>query len=698
VKGWTTIAGRVGAMVVATGVASVVTQLLLVREFLSQFQGNEIVLALVLFGWLLLGGIGTRLAHRVKIPHPAKLAGWSLILAGLAACQIPVIRWLRMSFYPVGLSLGFYPTLFFILSAMAPYAALVGFVLPLSLAVMRTGPTGYPGYKIYLLDNAGDICGGALFAFALVYWTTPLQAVLLVHLPLVLLAVGLAPGRRTGAFAFIVTGLLFAGLFLENTTLSHPAGRLIHYEESRFGRLCVYQDQGQTSLLADGRPTVISQNFLPAEEAVHYPLAQLANPQKVLVISAEFGMMAELAKYNLEHVDYLELDPAMARILKRFGLMQPLDGLHTFYGDARLWLRDNPQQYDAVLLNVPEADTFQLNRLFTDRFFTLVKSRLAPGGVFSFTTTGYANYLSELQRKKLSTLWVTARRIFSHVRLLPAERVVFLCSDASLTDDIPARLTDKGIRTRFVAAYFNGNLTPERIAEANTGLDAAVPVNQDQKPYLMQLVYRQWFAKFGSSPWGFAVICAVTLLIYVMRMHCQEFVLFTTGFVAMGSEIILVFAFQIFLGYIYFKIGLIVTVFLAGLLPGAWLAGRQFKPLIKFFWASDGLLIACMLIFLGLMHWVGDRLPEGIYYIVGFCLSMICGFQFPVILSRLGDSNSSIERLFAVDLAGAALGVLMTSTLFIPYLGLQGAVLVLAAIKGASFLLSITFHSTEPSF
>ena len=166
----------------------------------------------------------------------------------------------------------------------------------------------------------------------------------------------------------------------------------------------------------------------------------------------------------------------------------------------------------------------------------------------------------------------------------------------------------------------------------------------------------------------------------------------------MGSEIILVFAFQIFLGYIYFKIGLIVTVFLAGLLPGAWLAGRQFKPLIKFFWASDGLLIACMLIFLGLMHWAGDRLPEGIYYIVGFCLSMICGFQFPVILSRLGDSNSSIERLFAVDLAGAALGVLMTSTLFIPYLGLQGAVLALAAIKGASFLLSITFHSTEPSF
>ena len=49
-------------VVIATGIASVVTQLLTIREFLTQFKGNEIIIALILFNWLILGGIGTLLA------------------------------------------------------------------------------------------------------------------------------------------------------------------------------------------------------------------------------------------------------------------------------------------------------------------------------------------------------------------------------------------------------------------------------------------------------------------------------------------------------------------------------------------------------------------------------------------------------------------------------------------------------------
>ena len=50
-------------VVIATGISSVVTQLLTLREVLTQFQGNEIVIALTLFNWLCLGGLGTFLAR-----------------------------------------------------------------------------------------------------------------------------------------------------------------------------------------------------------------------------------------------------------------------------------------------------------------------------------------------------------------------------------------------------------------------------------------------------------------------------------------------------------------------------------------------------------------------------------------------------------------------------------------------------------
>lgn len=52
-------------VVIATGISSVVTQLLTIREFLAQLQGNEFVIALILFNWMILGGTGTLLARWV---------------------------------------------------------------------------------------------------------------------------------------------------------------------------------------------------------------------------------------------------------------------------------------------------------------------------------------------------------------------------------------------------------------------------------------------------------------------------------------------------------------------------------------------------------------------------------------------------------------------------------------------------------
>ena len=86
-------------LVIATGISSVVTQLLTIREVLAQFQGNEIVIALVLFNWLCLGGLGTLLARvitrRLWKATIIKLGWLSLVLCGLSALQIPAIRELR---------------------------------------------------------------------------------------------------------------------------------------------------------------------------------------------------------------------------------------------------------------------------------------------------------------------------------------------------------------------------------------------------------------------------------------------------------------------------------------------------------------------------------------------------------------------------------------------------------------------------
>ena len=239
-------------VVVATGIASVVTQLLIIRECLAQFQGNEFVIALTLFNWLILGGIGTiaaRMATRRFWRATMTRLGWlSLVLAALPVFQIFTIRLLRDVVFVYGASVGFYPTFAYTFITMAPYGLLIGFVLPYSLFVLRTKTPGYAGARVYIADNLGDVCGGALFAFVLVYLATPFQAILLANLPLAFCALFVLPPstRRqptTVLFSVLVFTSLIAGVVFEPASLAPTQGELVHYRESRQGRITVHRDR-----------------------------------------------------------------------------------------------------------------------------------------------------------------------------------------------------------------------------------------------------------------------------------------------------------------------------------------------------------------------------------------------------------------------------------------------------------------------
>ncbi|MCP5103868.1 MAG: hypothetical protein GY950_10840, partial [bacterium] len=190
-------------------------------------------------------------------------------------------------------------------------------------------------------------------------------------------------------------------------------------------------------------------------------------------------------------------------------------------------------------------------------------------------------------------------------------------------------------------------LTNERIKYLNEMVDPATPKNRDDSPRLIRLMFSQWFAKFTTSPTGFFVALALVSVIYLLLITREEFVLFSTGAMTMGSEIIIIFAFEIFFGYIYFQIGMIVTVFLAGLMPGAWFGDRLHghgKRLLAF---TDGLLIILMGVLVLAISLGGDLLPVAFYLIFGFVVSLLCGFQFPVALKLRGGDNSAAARTFS---------------------------------------------------
>ena len=523
---------------------------------------------------------------------------------------------------------------------------------------------------------------------------TPVQAIVAAHLPLLAAALFLRPsGRRPGPARWLAAAAVFltllAGLAAEKATLTPSRGELAHYRETRYGRITVVTQQELVTLFQDGVPLLSSQDEAAAEEAVHYALAQLEDPQRVLLISASAGVMEELEKYRLESIDYVELDPDLTEVLFDFNLLKRIPPLRVIHADGRAFLAGAAPGYDAILVNLNDPQTFQTNRFFTDRFFSLARSRLSEQGVLGFSMGGFDNYLAEPQRRKLSSIYNTAKAHFPHVLMLPGERVFFICSNRPLQTAIPDLLRRKGIATPYISAYYEGNVTPERISYLRGRMDPAAPPNTELAPYVMRTVFSEWFAKFHSSPLWFMGALACVLGFYFWHASRVEFVLFSTGWMTMGSEILVIFAFQIFFGYIYFQIGIIVTVFLAGLLPGALWGRRLAARARRVLMLSDIALIGLLAATFAAVH-AGDRLGQAFYLFLGFTVSFACGLQFPAALRLRGDDGRAATGVFSADLIGAALGTLVTSTILIPYLGITGAIGALMGLKVLSLLIAGT--------
>ena len=98
--------------IIGTGVSSVTTQLLTIREYLTQFHGHEITISLVLFCWLLITGLGSLAAKAIKHPSRGLYTLLILVIALWPLLQLIGIRTLRETFFTHGVSPGFYPILF----------------------------------------------------------------------------------------------------------------------------------------------------------------------------------------------------------------------------------------------------------------------------------------------------------------------------------------------------------------------------------------------------------------------------------------------------------------------------------------------------------------------------------------------------------------------------------------------------------
>ena len=680
--------------IVGTGISSIVVQLVTIREFLSQFHGNEITISLVLFSWLLLTGLGSLAARPFR---RFSLAVYAVLLGFIALWPLPqlvLVRYLREIVFVHGASPGFYGIFFYIAAMIAPYCILVGFVLPYALGVVKKIRPSFTSGALYITDSLGDIGGGILFSFCLVYWFKPFKGVALASTLLVLVAVMML--FRLRRYVLLFWMVLSASLFyvfsmsshVEKATLSKQYGEILRYVESPYGRIVVSREGPQHTFWESGIPFYSDADITNSEEKIHYPLCQLDKVDKVLLLSGGLGeTLHEVSKYRPSRIDYVELDPRLTGVAQDLGFITKTDSLAVINTDGRAYVKKTDEKYDAIVMDLPDPDTFQLNRFYTREFFGLAKQRLRERGVLSFSISYSPNYTSPLQKGKLSILYGTAREAFHHVMILPGERAYFLCRDGELRWDVPARLLAKSIPTAYVEGFYYGNVTRERMEKLMSDLDPGGRTNRDFEPRIMRFVLEEWSVQHGASPKAFLAVLVGLTALYLFFIRREEYVLFTTGLVTMGVEMLILFTFQVMYGYIYLKVGAVVTAFLMGLLPGAILGNLRKKGVFRHLVLAELAMLCLLLLFYGWQSFsMGDLHPVTfLAYCFGF--SFFCGYQFPLAVAIIGEKESPAAGCLAADLTGAAVGTLLTGTLLIPLTGIQTAIIFLILVKISSNML-----------
>jgi spermidine synthase len=199
--------------------------------------------------------------------------------------------------------------------------------------------------------------------------------------------------------AIVVLALLLIALVKANriTSLAEDemfADEIVYSKDTPYQRIVITRGRAGFQLFLNANLQFSSTDEYRYHEALVHPALLLAgNPRRVLVLGGGDGLaLREVLKYpSIEQVTLVDLDADMTRLSSRFPPLATLNKgsfqdsrVQVINADAFIWLEDTTDQlYDAAIVDFPDPNTFALGKLYTTRFYRMLRSRLTENAAVS---------------------------------------------------------------------------------------------------------------------------------------------------------------------------------------------------------------------------------------------------------------------------------------------------------------------------
>lgn len=684
--------------VFVSGIAAVISQTLLIRESLAFFAGNELVSGIVLFFWLFWTGLGSILYSRWK-PEVVPIRVYALLLFLLCLTLVFSLIFFRLVpvvfSLPFGEVIGFEKIIIISLITLCPTCLVFGALFPAASSVIMA-------QKVYLIEGFGSFVGGLLFSFFFASVLPPF-GILLIIISLLLFAGLFCLKKKLMLMLCLLPLLLLIKIDVVDfffRKIQIPTQKLVGLYESKYGTITVTRTESQINFYSNGFFDFAYPDNYSAEEAVHYPLLIHHKPEDVLLIGGGIsGGVREILKHGtVKKLIYLELDPRIIEVSRKY-LTSPVDErLSIIIGDGRFFIKNTNDKFDCIIINLPDPVNAQLNRYYTKDFFQEARHRLKPDGLFTIRVTAPSDILSPIYKQFLGTVYHSLQVVFKNIYVLPAAKVTYIAGDYFITQKIvdvfKQRIEQRNLNLLYVNSYFfDYNFTSEKIDYLKTGIEtAAAYTNTDLNPvcyYFNNMIYGgiisenlKWlFGKlFKLHPFVFFL----PLILVVIFWHRKTIIylsVFSIGASGIAAELILLILFQVFYGYVYAWLGIIIGLFMLGLTLGTlfFLKSKYFNKRLICSLSNIQLLVGLHFFIILIFSYIKSPASNNIISFLVFCGGFLAGVHFSLSVKILGQTKAG--NIYGVDLFGAGIGVLGTSMILIPILGIFHALLIFIVLN-----------------
>ena len=696
------------------GLISVLAQTILLRELVVEVFGNEIIYSIFLSTWLLMVAMGSFLYK--KFPVKQRFQNAVYISLSLLVLLIPIqFLFIRLFVEQLSVISGIViniSSLFLLaIAVLSPGCLIIGYLFPVNSHLHSRFTEGVK--KVYIFESMGMLVGGILF-YLLIQIFKGFSILIFVG-ALAFFLLYLFSKKRIfilGIIAFISLMFFSHSIFITNYQTRYEPEKLIASHDSKYGRFDITKSHDQKNYFWDGVLFANSENENYAQEMVNFVLLQHSKPSDVLLVGGLLNNYPqEFLAYGGINIDYLEIDENVLKASEFYQDRNP--AVNLIQKDALLYLHESNKKYDIIYFDVPDPSSLFLNRYYTNDFFDLIKAHLkGKNSVAAITISNAENYMLPELANLNNVVYNTFSESFSNIVIIPAQKNIFVASnDNYITNDVDeliARMEKKNLQS----SWFNQSLIfdtcnefrvnkiksniSEKTSEINNVLEPAAFLSTIQ--YWLKHLDKSFssqinFLKNNKTIVFFLLLILIWFLAFLNKTKSvgvsgfiENSIIVSTSLVAFVMQIVLLYLFQVYHGYIYYVVAIFTSSFMLGLTLGFLAPGK-----IKRNFAIVLFLNTLLLIFILLL--VQNKINPIYYFIFNLALSIFEGMILSsILMSKNKEESEKGATFYFADTIGAFLGGLIFGVVLLPVYGIKLNIKFLAIIVFIHFILSLIYN------